>query len=118
VALQVLTANELAHTPTVFSSFMGKAGARFKTVAELLGIYRERSAAFAGAHDEPSEHLRVERFMRDMAGDGWSDGVVMRIGVFDGKVLLIDGIHRAIAYLACVQDGVGSDRLPALHVDC
>jgi hypothetical protein len=53
-----------------------------------------------------------------MRSDGWKDGVVTRIGVFDGKLLLIDGIHRAIAYLACIQDGIGADRLPALCVDC
>lgn len=117
MALQVLTVRELADTPTVFSSFMGKAGARSKTVAELLGIYRERRAARTGA-DEPCEHVRVERFMREMANDGWKDGVVMQIGVFDDKVLLIDGIHRAIAYLACIQDGIRADRLPALQVDC
>ena len=117
MALQVLSASELAGTPTVFSSFMGRAGARFKTVAELLGIYRERSTGL-GCAGERCEHLRVERFMSDMAGDGWKDGVVMRIGVFDGKVLLIDGVHRAIAYLACIQDGVAADRLPALCVDC
>jgi hypothetical protein len=117
VALQALTPGALAATPTVFASFMGNAGGPFKTVAELLDIYRERSAAL-GAANEPCEHLRVQRFMRDMASDGWTDGVVMRIGVFDDKVLLIDGIHRAIAYLACIQDGVATDRLPALQVDC
>ena len=117
MALQVLTASELAGTPTVFSSFMGKAGARFKTVAELVGIYRERSVT-VGSADERCEHLRVERFKADMRSEGWKDGVVTRIGVFDGKVLLIDGIHRAIAYLACIQDGIGADRLPALCVDC
>jgi hypothetical protein len=56
--------------------------------------------------------------MRDMASDGWNDGVVMRIGVFDDTTLLIDGIHRGIAYLACVEQGIAADRLPALHVDC
>ena len=42
----------------------------------------------------------------------------MRIGEFDGRVHLIDGTHRAIAYLACLESGTGSDRLPALTVDC
>ena len=116
MALQALSPSELAATPTVFSSFMGKPGRRFKTVAELLGIYRERSAA-VGSGVERCEHLRVERFKADMRGDGWKDSVVTRIGVFDGRVLLIDGIHRAIAYLACIQDGIGADRLPALCVD-
>jgi hypothetical protein len=42
----------------------------------------------------------------------------MRIGVFDGKVLVVDGIHRGIAYLACLERGIGPERLPALQVDC
>jgi hypothetical protein len=42
---------------------------------------------------------------------------VIRIGVFDDSVLVIDGIHRSIAYLACVEDGITPDRLPALCVN-
>jgi hypothetical protein len=117
MALQALSPSELAGTPTVFSSFMGRAGAAFKTVDELLDIYRERSAALRAADDQ-SEHLRVGRFMHDMARASWQDGVVVRIGVFDDTVLLVDGIHRAIAYLGCIQAGIGANRLPALQVDC
>jgi hypothetical protein len=117
MALQTLSAGELAGTPTVFSSFMGQPGTGFKTVDELLDIYRARSAALCAAGGQ-CEHLRVERFMHDMASARWKDAVVMRIGVFDETTLLIDGIHRAIAYLACIEDGIAADRLPALHVDC
>jgi hypothetical protein len=116
MALKALSPDELACSPTVFSSFMGQPGASFRTVDELLGIYRERSTALSRADDQ-SEHLRVERFMHDMASAKWKDAVVMRIGVYDDTVLLIDGIHRAIAYLGCVEDGIAADRLPALHVD-
>ncbi len=38
-------------------------------------------------------------------------------GVFDGTLLVIDGIHRGIAYLACIERGISPDRLPGLHVD-
>ena len=34
-----------------------------------------------------------------------------RIGEFDGKVHLIDGTHRAIAYLACMERGVSAEFL-------
>jgi hypothetical protein len=37
--------------------------------------------------------------------------------VFDDTVLVIDGIHRSIAYLACIEEGISPDRLPALHVN-
>jgi hypothetical protein len=33
-------------------------------------------------------------------------------------LLVIDGIHRAIAYLACLEKGISADRLPAVQVDC
>jgi hypothetical protein len=114
MALQPLSAQELSQTPTLFASFMGHVGRRHKTVAELLAIYRERSRAPL-ADKEVGDHMRVDRFMADMAGDRWRDDVVVRIGVFDEAVLMIDGIHRGIAYLAC-SETISADRLPALHV--
>ena len=116
MALRALSTEELANTATLFSSFMGRTGSRPRTVRELLGIYRERRHELADGEDREDD-LRVERFMRDMADQRWREDVVMRIGVFDGQVRVIDGTHRAIAYLGCVQDGVGAERLPALCVD-
>jgi hypothetical protein len=117
MALRPLSPSELAATPTVFASFMGARGAAYKTLGQLRAIYRERSKTLASV-DDHDDHLRVERFAEDMANERWTDDVVMRIGVFDETVLLIDGIHRGIAYLTCVQGGVSRDRLPALHLDC
>jgi hypothetical protein len=117
MALQPMTPEALAETPTVFARFMGEGGSSKKTVRELLAIYRQRSKALEAAEDR-ADDLRVERFMEDMANDRWRDEVIMRIGVFGGTTLVIDGIHRAIAYLACVEQGIGTERLPALCVDC
>lgn len=117
MALRPLSAGELAETPTLFASFMGRIGTSHKTLGQLRAIYRERSKALHAAEDRAND-LRVDRFIRDMASDRWTADVVMRIGVFDGAVLAIDGIHRGIAYLACIEEGIGPDRLPALHVDC
>ena len=117
MALQPLSAGELADAPTLFASFMGHAGDGRKTVGELLAIYRERSHTLPAAEDR-ADDLRVERFRRDMACDRWDADVVVRIGEFDDDVLVIDGIHRGIAYLACIQDGLSPARLPALHVNC
>ena len=117
MALAPLSAQELAATPTLFATFMGYVDRSYKTVGDLLAIYRERSKTLCSAEDQ-ADDLRVERFMGDMAGNRWKAGVVIRIGVFDGRVLVIDGIHRAIAYLACVEKGMSPDRLPALRVDC
>jgi hypothetical protein len=117
MALEALSPQELADSRTLFASFMGCGGRRRRTVAQLLEIYRERRAGIRNA-DDPDDALRVERFKRDMAGRRWRDEVVIRIGVFDGEALVIDGIHRAIAYLACVEDGIAAERLPALGVEC
>ncbi len=46
---------------------------------------------------------RTHLVTEDMAGNRWRGSVVMRIGVFDGTLLIIDGIHRGIAYLVCVE---------------
>ncbi|HTY96373.1 MAG TPA: hypothetical protein VMB91_04990 [Solirubrobacteraceae bacterium] len=117
MALTALSPRELSDTPTLFRSFMGRAGTRYRTVGELLSIYRERRAELEAAGD-PEDDLRVNRFVRDMTRGSWREGLVMRIGEFDGSVHLVDGTHRAIAYLACLEGGVGPGRLPALNVDC
>jgi len=117
MALIPLSATALAGTPTLFASFMGDADRRRKTVGQLLAIYRERSGALAAVEDT-ADDLRVERFAADMAERRWREAVVIRIGEFDGATLVIDGIHRAIAYLACIEKGISPDRLPELRVDC
>jgi hypothetical protein len=116
VALEPLSVRELAESPTVFASFMGEADSRYKTVGELLGIYRERRSTLDASEDDAND-LRVERFMDDMASNRWNDDVVVRIGIFGEDVLVIDGIHRGIAYLGCVEDGISPERLPALQVN-
>jgi hypothetical protein len=117
MVLRPLSPRELADTPTLFASFMGDVGPSHMTMGQLLGIYRERSATLDATAD-PADDLRVERFIEDMARNSWSSDLVMRIGVFDGVVRVIDGIHRGIAYLACVEGGISPERLPALQVAC
>ena len=117
MALKPLSAKELADTPTLFANFMGYMDRSYNTFGQLLAIYRERSKALHAAEDQ-ADDLRVDRFMRDMASNRWKADVVVRIGVFDGTLLVIDGIHRGIAYLACIEEGISPDRLPALHVNC
>ena len=117
MALRPLSAKELAETPTLFASFMGYMDTNYKTFGQLRAIYRERSKALHAAEDQ-ADDLRVDRFIDDMASNRWKANVVMRIGVFDGTLLVIDGIHRGIAYLACIEEGISPDRLPALNVDC
>ena len=115
MALKPLSADELAQTPTLYSSFMGDEDLRPRTFGQLLSIYRERSGAMRPEDDDAND-LRVARFMDDMADRRWREDVVIRIGEFDGEVLVIDGIHRGLAYLACVEAGISPDVLPALHV--
>ena len=117
MALERLSPHQLASTPTLFASFMGYAEESYKTVGELLAIYRERSKSLDAAGDQ-ADDLRVARFIDDMAGNRWESDVVIRIGEFDDTVLVIDGIHRGIAYLACTEEGISPERLPALHVNC
>jgi hypothetical protein len=117
MALKPLSAKELADTPTLFASFMGYVDRSYKTLGQLLAIYRERSKALHAAEDAAND-LRVDRFMDDMASSRWTSDVVIRVGVFDDTLLVIDGIHRGIAYLACIEEGISPDRLPVLHVNC
>ena len=119
MALEPLSVEELAESTTLFASFMGRKDTGYKTFGQLRAIYRERSKAFrADRNRDRADDLRVDRFVDDMASNRWRADVVIRIGVFDGTSLVIDGIHRGIAYLTCVEEGIGLDKLPALHVDC
>jgi hypothetical protein len=117
MSLEPISAKELAETPTLFAGFMGYMGRSYKTCGQLLGIYRERRPTLHAAEDH-ADDLRIERFVRDMASGRWKADLVFRVGVFDGTLLVIDGIHRGIAYLACVEEGISPRRLPALHVNC
>jgi hypothetical protein len=117
MALEPISAKELADTPTLFAGFMGYMGRGYKTCGQLLGIYRERRETLH-ADDDHADDLRVDRFIRDMASSRWKADLVIRVGVFDGTLLVIDGIHRGIAYLACVEEGISPRRLPALRVSC
>ncbi len=123
MALEPISPKQLAETPTLFASFMGyvdtekRTDIKYKTFGQLRAIYRERSKTLRADRDR-ADDLRVERFIDDMASDRWSSNVVLRIGVFDGTMLVIDGIHRGIAYLACIERGISPDRLPALRLDC
>jgi hypothetical protein len=116
MALMPLSAAELAETPTLFDSFMGNADRSHQTFGRLLSIYRERAATLDAAEDQAND-LRVNRFIEDMAGNRWKSDVVVRLGQFEDDLLVVDGIHRGIAYLACVEDGISPERLPALHVN-
>jgi len=115
MALRSISAGELAATPTLFSSFMGHRDEEPRTFGQLLSIYRERSGAIRPEEDL-ADDLRVERFRDDMADRRWREAIIIRIGEFDGRVLVIDGIHRGLAYLACVEAGISPDRLPPLRV--
>jgi hypothetical protein len=117
MALEPVSPQELAGTQTLFASFMGYMGRGYKTFGQLLEIYRDRSGTLVAGEDRAND-LRVDRFMEEMASDRWRGDVVLRIGVFDGTVLVIDGIHRGIAYLGCIREGVSPARLPALRVAC
>jgi hypothetical protein len=117
MALQALSPSELAEARTLFASFMGHSGSSYQTVGQLRAIYGERSETLEAAEDRDDD-LRVDRFAQEMAGGRWNADVVLRIGVFDDTVLVIDGIHRGIAYLTCIEEGMSPDRLPALQLDC
>ncbi len=115
MALLPMSPGELRATPTLFETFMGYGAAGNRTFGQLLSIYRARSRAMRPEEDT-ADDLRVERFMDDMADRRWRDDVIIRIGEFDGNVIVIDGIHRGLAYLACIEAGISPERLPPLHV--
>jgi hypothetical protein len=88
---------------------MCEKSADIKRYADLVEIYDRCHESW---HDDPSDDLRIDKFVEDMKAGSWTGSIVIR---FDGTVV-VDGIHRGIAYLKCVNDGLNPSNLPPIQV--
>lgn len=92
------------------TGFMGDPGTTFKTFIELGEIFAHRRETLAREGD-PSNDLRVLPYAASMIARQWESPIVFRRDD-DGRIG--DGIHRGIAYLRCLREGLEPSRLPQL----
>lgn len=106
---RALAQNLFSH-PTFMTTFMVDVTTNRKTLQELLAIFEACSPTYS---PDPSNDLRTLGFIQDMKNCSWTDDIEL---ILNPKGEIIDGIHRGIAYLKCVKDGVSETSLPAVYL--
>jgi hypothetical protein len=109
-----LSPDDLGGLLTLITGFMCDRSDSYKTYCQLLATYRSCRGTWA-PHDE-SNDLRITGYVRDMRAGEWRDDIVIVLGIWDSRVLVRDGIHRGVAYLECLENGVSPQTLPALYL--
>ena len=107
-----ITPDQLAHSRTIMTDFMGDQDVRFKTFVQLVAIFaRDREAL--EREGDPSNDLCTLGYEAKMMSGEWKGAIVF---LRDDEGLIGDGIHRGIAYLRCIANGAHPARLPQLHL--
>jgi hypothetical protein len=115
MTLVSLSSGDVGQLVTLITGFMCDRSTSYKTYRQLLAIYHSCKATW-GPHDV-SNDLRIAGYVIDMKYGTWRDEkIVLVLGVWNDRVLVTDGIHRGIAYLACLDDGMEPQDLPALYL--
>lgn len=103
-------ADSLPARRTMITGFMCELTEHEKTYTELLEIFA-RDQEILAEQGDPSNDLRVIPYEADMLAANWADPIVF---VEDQHGRIVDGIHRGIAYLRCIQAGMAPKALPRL----
>lgn len=96
---------------TFIREFMCDQSQNLKLFNDLVGIF-ERCYPFFKGHD-PSNDLRVLEYEELMKAGKWDSDIQI---LLDQNGDAWDGIHRGIAYLRCVNDGVEESKLPKVYI--
>jgi hypothetical protein len=105
-----MTPDQLANSRTIMTGFMGDTDCGFKNFVQLVEIFSRESQRLQRDGD-PSNDLRTLGYEQDMMDGKWTDPIVF---LRDDEGLIGDGIHRGIAFLRCIENGVEPARLPQL----
>jgi hypothetical protein len=115
MTLVSLSPDDLGRVLTFITGFMCDRSTSFKTYEQLLATYHACKDSSA-PYDE-SKDLRITDYISDMTAGRWRDpSIVIVLGVWEGRVLVMDGIHRGVAYLDRVKGGMSPQDLPPLYL--
>ncbi len=115
MTLVSLAPDDLGDLVTLITGFMCDRSAPNKTYKQLLETYRACKDTW-GSHDT-SNDLRITGYIEDMMDGTWRDvNIVIALGIWQGRVVVVDGIHRGVAYLDCLSKGTTPQNLPPLYL--
>jgi hypothetical protein len=115
VTLVSLSPDDLGQVLTFITGFMCDRSTSYKSYTQLLAIYRSCKDTWR-PHDE-SNDLRITDYISDMKYGKWRDAnIVIQLGIWQDRVLVVDGIHRGVSYLDCLNDGISPQHLPPLYL--
>ena len=102
-----INSEQLKALETIIKEFMVDRSGSNKTFAELLKIF---DGCYQGFNPDPSNDLRICCYASDMKSGKWNQDIMIK----SHNGVVQDGIHRGLAYLKCVAEGVEKSRLPKL----
>jgi len=107
-----IKSNILSTRKTLITNFMCDTSTSNKTFAELVEIFGNCKDKFTTKTDI-SKDLRVLKFLEDMKSDKWEGPIFIESvnGIVQG------GVHRGIAYLICIRDGISESELPEVLIN-
>jgi hypothetical protein len=116
MTLVSLAPDDLGHILTFITGFMCDHTTKsYKTYSQLLAIYQSCRDTWTPG-DDKSNDLSIIGFVNDMTNRKWRGQIAISLGVHEGRVLVVDGIHRGVAYLDCLNGGVPPQDLPRLYL--
>ena len=105
---EYISSEELKNLNTLIKEFMLDRSGYEKTFSELLKIFNESKDQIK---DDNSDDLRILNFYNDMKNKKWTGDMLIQV---DENKKVLDGIHRGVAYLKCIEEGVSEKDLPKI----
>jgi hypothetical protein len=83
-----------------------------KTYGDLVNIFEKsyKDPSFV----DISKDLRILKYTEDMKNKKWTEPIILLYN--SHEKIAVDGIHRGIAYLRCIADGVREELLPEVYI--
>jgi hypothetical protein len=109
---KIIAADDLKNMNTLIREFMIDRSTSEKTFAELLEIFNTACDRMTPTQDK-SNDFRILCLADAMKKGNWIGDITISV---DATLKVLDGIHRGIAYLRCVQAGIQEAHLPKLII--
>ncbi len=107
--MKKISSHKFENLLTLIKEFMIDRSTNNKTFKELLNIYCSCCKTF---NPDLSNDLRINKYVDDMKNNKWSYNIILTIE----NNLVNDGVHRGIAYLKCIKEGVSEKDLPKIYL--
>jgi len=107
--MKKINSHELENLVTLIKEFMIDRSSNNKNFKELLAIYE---SCYLNFYPDLSKDLRINTYVQDMKNKKWNQEIIPEMK--NGQIT--DGIHRGIAYLKCIKEGIYEKELPEVYL--